>query len=229
MSIKKAMNKYIETIKSDAFTRFEKEFARRMTSALSRGYLQKLHETPLVKIVKNVVNSVDKLTDGNQNFKLSTKSVFIHGNKSQVEFDYYGRKEQTELGDLIFIISVVFNDKKYFEKFTINQFKKDKGRRSVSWRIDKEQLYLLSRFPAFRGVKGFVPKKNFDLPNYSGCLGSYGLLFKPGDFAFISATELDSFIGYRSSLKLNELYLIHETEKYPFSHFPYFYPRFYLP
>ena len=44
----------------------------------------------------------------------------------------------TELGDIIFIISIIFNGQKYFEKFTINQFKKDVQRkRAVSWNIKR--------------------------------------------------------------------------------------------
>ncbi|GFP37903.1 hypothetical protein HKBW3S44_01583, partial [Candidatus Hakubella thermalkaliphila] len=119
-----------------------------------------------------------------------------------------------------------FNGWKYFEKLTINQFKKDKrGSMSISWSIDNRgQLYLLSRFPTFRGVKGLIPKKESTLPNYSGCLGSYGLIYKPGDFAFVSATALDSFMGQKNTLKKGELYLLtYKSKKYPFF-FPYFYP-----
>ncbi len=224
MDIERTVREYLVAIRSDIFARYEKDFARKITSALSNGYLQNSPEPPLVQIVEDVVNSVDGLTM-KDHFELSTRSIFIHGNKSQVEFDYYGQSVPLiELGDLIFIISVVFDKKKYFEKFTINQFKRDKrNTKSISWSIDnRKQLYLLSRFPTFRGVKGLIPKKNFDLPNYSGCLGSYGLLYNPGDFAFVSATELDSFIGHKNSLKKNELY--HLTEKYLFPYFPYFYP-----
>lgn len=159
-------------------------------------------------------------------FELSTTSIFIHGNKSQVDFDYHGqRSEPIELGDLILIISVVFDGRKYFEKFTINQFKKDeKNIKSISWHIDnRKQLYLLSRFPTFKGVKGLIPKRDFSLPNYSACLGSYGLLYNPGDFAFVSATELDSFIEHRNTLKMSELHYF-QTKKTLLPYFPYFYP-----
>ena len=139
--------------------------------------------------------------------QLSTQGIFIHGNKSQVNFDYYGDIKPRELGDLIFIISIVSNGKKYFEKFTINQFKKDDKRTpTVEWKaIDKKQLYLLSRFPIFKGIKGYIPKVDHVLPNISGVLGSYGLLFKPGDFAFISATELDSYLGIKNKLDFKNL------------------------
>ena len=98
---------------------------------------------------------------------------------------------------MIFIVSVYFQGKKYFEKLTINQFKK--ANKTSSWSIkNKEQLFLLSRFPVFRGIQGsIIDEKNYAIPNYSGCLGSYGFLYKPGDFAFVSATKLDSYVGQK--------------------------------
>ncbi|MBI3815185.1 MAG: hypothetical protein HY279_12085 [Nitrospinae bacterium] len=163
-----------------------------------------------------MVNSIHGLTMGNNQtyFELSTSSVFIHGNKSQVKFDYYGQSAQRELGDLIFIISVVFNNKKYLEKFTINQFKKDKrSSKNILWSMDnKEQLYLLSRFPTFKGVRGsLIPMRDFNLQNYSGSLGSYGFLQTPGDFAFVSATKLESYLGSRKTINGNDLYTFHSS------------------
>lgn len=210
MTLDRVIEKYAKTVKSDVFVRYEKDFADKMLSALSKNYLKALHEPSLVQVVEGIVNSVQYLNAKGPRllFELTTKSIFIHGNKSQVQFNYYGKSTNSvELGDLIFILSVVYNGTKYLEKLTINQFKKDKRKsRSISWNIsNKKQLYLLSRFPTFRGVRGLIPKKEYDLPNYSGCLGSYGLIHKPGDFAFVSATRLDSFMGCRKTLKFKEL------------------------
>lgn len=210
MSIDRVIEKYAKTVKSDVFVKYEKDFANKMLSALSKNYLKGKDEPSLVRVVEDIVNSVQYLNAKGQRlpFELTTKSIFIHGNKSQVQFSYYGKSTNSvELGDLIFILSVVHNGKKYFEKLTINQFKKDKRKsRIISWNIsNKEQLYLLSRFPTFRGVRGLIPKREYDLPNYSGCLGSYGLIHKPGDFAFVSATRLSSFMGCRKTLKFKEL------------------------
>jgi len=208
MSIEKALQKYIDVVKSDGFVEYEKKFADRIISALSKGYIRGLHETLLVKDIVNSVSDFEKVSH-QPYFKLFTKSIFIHGQKSLVQFNYYGKRTNSiELGDLIFIISIVYNKRKYFEKVTINQFKKDKSKsRSIVWNItNNKQLYLLSRFPAFIGVKGLVPKRNCYLPNYSGCLGSYGLLHKPGNFVFVSATRLDSFMGDKKTLKRKELY-----------------------
>ena len=232
MNTVRALKKYADVIINDVFAMYEKEFAQRVNAALATGYLQKLREPPLVEIIENVVNGIDDLTIKSDKpyFELSTKSAFIHDtkNKTLVEFDYYGESVKRELGDLIFIISVIFNGEKYFEKFTINQFKKDKTRsKNVSWNIsNKEQLYLLSRFPTFKGVdNSIIPTSEYNLLNYSGCLGSYGLLYRPGDFSFVSATELDCFIGDKNSLKMNELYdLTYEKREYLFPYFSYFYP-----
>lgn len=226
MSIEKVIKKYIKVIKSDIFVKYEKDFAQRINSALQKGYLQKLDEPKLVLITEMIVNGIHGLNtqENNPDFQLSTKAIFIHGNKSQVKFDYYEEKPcQRELGDLIFIISIIFNGRKYLEKFTISQFKKDSVKSSnISWNIsNKEQLYLLSRFPTFTGVSGsIIPMREHTLPNYSGCLGSYGLLYRPGDFAFVSATELDSFLGYKNTLNINELYdLNYESGKHLFPYF----------
>jgi len=174
-----------------------------MTSSLSEGFLKGRKEIDLAHMIADFVNIVHNYNErcrgsGGLQFELSTKSVFIHGDKSYVKFDFYGvPSEPVELGDLIFICSVTFNGKTHFEKMTITQLKMQAKRKNVtSWRIDNEkQLFLLSRFPQFEVIKGIVPKKTYNLPNTSSCLGSYGLFFKPGDFAFVSATILDALLG----------------------------------
>jgi len=219
------LKKYMNTIRSVTFLEYEKEFAQKIDSAMEEGYSKGLHEPDLVEIIVDNVKGC-RIRNKEQFFEISTESIFIHGHKSQVKFDFYGQEVQRELGDLIFIASIVFNGKKYFEKLTINQFKKDKANiRIVSWNLsNKEQLYLLSRFPPFEGVKGsLIPMRKYILPNYSGCLGSYGLIYKPGDFAFVSAIDLDSLVGARNSLRINELHHLPATVRY--SPFP---PHFYL-
>jgi hypothetical protein len=199
---------------SEIFAMYVKEFARRITSALSKGYSRELHEPQLVQVVEHIVTDLRsfRMEDHKIQFEITTKSVMIHGNKSQVEFEYYGKTVQRELGDLIFVISLVHNGRKYFEKLSINQFKKSsKNRVGKSWDLgNKEQLYLLSRFPTFRGVKGsIIPPTEHSLPNYSGCLGSYGLLYSPGDFAFLSATELDSCVGLEKRFRMKDLHMLY--------------------
>lgn len=116
---------------------------------------------------------------------------------------------ECELGDILFIASFILDGKKYLEKITINSIKRDHARKTVSWRIDGEQLYLLSGFPNFEGVFGIVPPgRKYHIPNESGCLGSYGLLYAPAGFAFTSATKLDSFLAGKSHLKREGLDLL---------------------
>jgi hypothetical protein len=218
MNIEKAIKKYIEIVESDAFAGYEKDFAGRIISALSSCYQNRLSEPDMVKTVEDVINSCKNLTRNNSkpDFELSTNAIFIHGyHKSGVRFNYYGKRADTELGDIIFIVSIIFNGQKYFEKFTISQFKKNsQNNRSISWNMEnKEQLYLLSMFPKFRGVAGsIVPQKDFNLPNYSGCLGSYSLLYAPGDFAFVSGTRLASYLGSSKKINGNDLFSIGERE-----------------
>lgn len=204
MHILDTLKEYSEISRSDEFIEYEKKFATKLSEGLAVGYQNSLNEPELVE---SIVNEFSELYVTRDKFELLTNSIFIHGNKSQVEFDYYGRKVQRELGDLIFLITLSFDDRCYFERLTINQCKKDKsGTKDITWDMtNKEQLYLLSRFPAFTVVKGLIPQGVYNLPNYSGCLGSYGLLHKPGDFIFLSAKKLDNVIGANKTLKINKL------------------------
>jgi hypothetical protein len=200
MPINEVVEKYLQLINTEHFAEYEKDFAYKVQIGLNEGYSRGFYEPAMVSIIEGIVNKLNDLSASANRFKISTKSIFIHGNKSQVEFEYYGQRVQRELGDLIFILSVIHNGRKYFEKFTISQFKKDDG--NLRWDIsNKEQLYLLSRFPSFRGIKGsIVPMREVNLPNYSGCLGSFNLLFSPGDFVFVSAPQLESFVGNRETI-----------------------------
>lgn len=206
MPIDEVVRKYLQLINTEHFAKYEKDFAYKIQIGLNEGYNRGFYEPDMVSIIEGIVNKLNGLSVSANRFKISTKSIFIHGNKSQVEFEYYGQRVQRELGDLIFILSVIYNGKKYFEKFTISQFKKDND--SLRWDIsNKEQLYLLSRFPSFRGIRGsIIPMREFNLPNYSGCLGSFNLLFRHGDFVFVSAPQLESFVGNRKSINLFNVY-----------------------
>src|SRR5207249_11496126 len=121
-------------------------------SVLSLRYSKGSYEPSLVKVVEDVVNSLNgfRSTSPGGELQIFTRALFIHGSKSYVEFDYYAQKAKKELGDIIFIVSAVYKGRKYFEKVTINQAKKDRTKpRRPRWAIDQKQLYLLSRFPNF--------------------------------------------------------------------------------
>lgn len=218
MPIEEVVEKYLQLIKTEDFAKYEKDLASRVQKGLNEGYLQRDPEPTMVSIVEGIINNLDGLSVSTNGVKISTKSIFIHGNKSQVEFEYYGQRVQRELGDLIFILSVIYNRRKYFEKFTISQFKKDDNK--LRWNLsNKEQIYLLSRFPSFRGVRGsIIPMREFNLPNYSGCLGSFNLLFRPGDFVFVSAPLLERLVGNRKSIDIVNISKFWEPPCY---YFPY--------
>jgi hypothetical protein len=219
MPIEEVVEKYLQLIKTEDFAKYEEDFASRVQKGLKKGYLQRDPEPTMVSIVEGIINNLDGLSVSTNGVKISTKSIFIHGIKSQVEFKYHGQRVQRELGDLIFILSVIYKGIKYFEKFTISQFKKDNNK--FGWDLrNKEQIYLLSHFPSFRGVRGsIIPMREFNLPNYSGCLGSFNLLFRPGDFVFISAPLLERLVGNRKSIDRFRISQIWEPPCYCF-HYP---------
>ena len=220
MPIEEIIEKYLQLINTKHFAKYEKDFASTLQIGLNEGYNRGFYEPAMVSIIEGIVNKLNGLSVSVNRSKISTKSIFIHGNKSQVEFEYYGQKVQRELGDLIFILSVIYNGKKYFEKFTISQFKKDNDR--LRWNIsNKEQLYLLSRFPSFRGTRSsIIPMREFNLPNYSGCLGSFSLLFRPGDLAFVSATQLENIVGNRKSIDIVNISKLWESPSHYFTYYP---------
>lgn len=218
MRIEEVVGKYLQLIKTEHFAKYNKDFAYKIQRGLNEGYNRGFYEPALVSVVEGIINNLNGMSISSNRFKISTESIFIHGNKSQVEFEYYGQRVQRELGDLIFILSVIYNKRKYFEKFTISQFKKDDDR--LRWNLsNKEQVYLLSRFPSFRGMRGsIIPMREFNLPNYSGCLGSFNLLFRPDDFVFVSASQLESFIGNRKSINIIDISKLWEPPSYYFTY-----------
>jgi hypothetical protein len=92
MSLREAINKFIEVIQSNDFIEYEKDLSAAILEGLSSGYAQGLDEPDLVKCIRNVVNRVNKLNkkiSTKPRFQLITRAVFIHGYTSQVKFDYY--------------------------------------------------------------------------------------------------------------------------------------------
>lgn len=222
MPIDEVVEKYLQLIKTEHFVKYEKDFAYKVQIGLNEGYKRGFYESTMVSVIEGIVNKLNGLSVSVNRFRISTKGIFIHGprrgTETRVEFEYYDQKVTTELGDLIFIMSVIYNGRKYFEKFTISQFKKDNDR--LRWDLsNKEQIYLLSRFPSFRGIKGsIIPTREFSLPNYFGCLGSFNLLFRPGDFVFVSTSQLESFVGNRKSIDIINISKLWEPPSY---YFPY--------
>ena len=94
--------------------------------------------------------------------------------------------------------------------------------KAKSWGVKKEQLFLLSRFPKFSGVVGsIIPQQDFNINDTSKTLGSYGLMTKE-NFQFISAFNLQTLIGNKASVNLNDFKNIdieRSFEKFEHRHF----------
>ena len=207
----KCIIKYVKTTQDDKFVWHSKELARRIQSGIKDGYKNGTGEPGIVEAMVSNINQTGPLISAIGGITLSTNSIFIHGSKSYVEFDYYGSKTTRELGDIVFVLSVVHNGRKYFEKMTLNQVKKDKGGVwNLSSKSSKEQLYLLTRFPTFKwATNSLIPPKEYELSDHSGCLGTYGLLYAPGDFGAIGSKGLETILSTKGRLKLKDL-LSHE-------------------
>lgn len=189
------------TSRSDAFVRDEKKVCSALQSALSAVYLDDGDEVQLVERTIEALNS-----NHGRHFKL--ESMFIHGNRSKISFDYYGKEAKKELGDLLVVSTLTNRGTPILQKLTIVQAKRD-TRKPYAWSIDREQLFFLSNWPEFQGVMGIFPKRELAIPDYSGCLGSYYLYREPGDFVFISAKGLEKSLGSRKRVTFDELLTTH--------------------
>ena len=198
--------KFYKLTKSVKFIKYANDLANKLVSSISNSYAEKEPE-----IVKSIAN---KLKENFQYKKMSisTNGIFIHGNKtSGVKFQYYGREVERELGDLIYVFSVIYKNRKILEKVSFSQFKKDGN--SSKWDLsNREQLYLLSRFPTFYGTPGsIIPTNKISLRNYSGSLGTYDLLYEPGDFIHVNAPLLDTILSNHKSLRRKEFSLLEKN------------------
>ncbi|MCX6582881.1 MAG: hypothetical protein NT166_22120 [Candidatus Aminicenantes bacterium] len=181
------------------FIEEQKKVASAINASLSQNYLDDGNE---IDLVKGTIAALNK-TPGS---RFKQESLFIHGNRSQVQFDYYGKTAKKEMADLILVSTMTYRSKPVLQKMTIVQAKKDTEKMKASWAIDSEQLHFLSTWPVFTGVKGIFPKKekNVVIDN-SGCMGSYLLYREPGDFVFIAAPSLGRFLGGKKRVNINEL------------------------
>lgn len=198
------MIEYIESLiefskisNSDSFISEEKQISNSIQNILAEVYLNDGDEIQLVEKTIEALNV-------SRSHHIKLESMFIHGNRSQIKFQYYGKSAQKELGDLILVSTLTRRGKPILQKLTIIQAKRDTTKPG-SWGIDKEQLFFLSNWPIFSGVKGIFPKKNLTIPDFSGCLGSYYLYREPGDIVFISARELENLLGSKKRISLDDI------------------------
>lgn len=215
MRILKFVDRFEQISHTEDFLQSQKKISEILYACLSKGYIQNKNE---VNLVQDMIETVKRYRSS-QYFRI--ESIFIHGNKSQVEFDYYGGRTQKEFGDLILVTTLIDDNEMLFQKFTIVQAKKDQ-KSYVRWNLDKEQLFLLSNFPTFSGVCGIVPRKKFNLENISRCLGSFGLFHKPGEIIFLSAPLLEQILSERRSI--NKEIISRAFLKKSWNSWDYFYP-----
>lgn len=198
MNFDKILLNYDKLSHSSDFIEFQKKLIDKYYSALTRGYFEQKKEYEIVEDIVNTINSIEK------NKYINIKGNFIHGNKSQVTFKYESHQTQRELGDLITIISIYYEGEPVTDKLSIIQVKKD-SESNERWRINQEQLYLLSNFPTLKGVSGIVPKKEIYLENSSKTLGTYHLYQHPGEQIYLSAPLLNFVIGDKRSITKTKL------------------------
>jgi hypothetical protein len=167
--------------------KFQKNWAEDIESEISKKY-HLLNEIPrLQKVLIPNLNTV-------KNNFVKVESESIHGTTSQVKFNHCTATSR-EVGDVLLSVMLVDDQDLIFHKITFVQAKK---KSLFDWKPSQsegEQLYFLSRFPKFKGVKGIFPKTEIILPNYSGCLGSYFFIYPEIGFEFSSAKIVDLYVN----------------------------------
>lgn len=194
---------------NDVFIQYCKDFADKVSETINTGYKSGKKEPKIVKEVIDTINKVKGIPGiygKGKKFSLETKAAFIHGYRSQVKFNVSGCEKRRELGDIVFISTLAWKRKIAVQRITFNQVKKDSESRKAYWEIPSDQLYLLTNFPSFTGVKGSIfAGKTFNLISKTGCLGSYGFLTYPNDFGFLSSPILDLILSGRTSVRKRDL------------------------
>lgn len=225
-----SIESYVKYINSEELKSSANKFARIVYDALSKNY-NDIEPILVKRIVDGIKNG--KIGFSNNGITMNIVSEFIHSynipqygsNPSGVKFECNGRIASKELADMMYIIRFKYNGKTMMEKITFNQVKKDNKR--GTWSIDKEQLYLLSRFPEFKGVEGsIIPQREYNLTNNSKTLGTYSMLFNPGDLVYIGANLLERYLNKRKSINLKEILRIEQSSNFRAIN-PFIEPEFY--
>ncbi len=194
---------------NNVFIQYCKDFADKVSETINAGYKSGKKEPDIVEDVSDTINSVNEIAGTYRKgtkFSLKTKAAFIHGYRSQVKFKVSGCEKRRELGDIVLISTLAWKRKIAMQRITFNQVKKDRESKKAYWEIPSDQLYLLTKFPSFTGVKGSLfAGKTFNMISKTGCLGSYGFLTYPNDFGFLSSPILDLILSGRTSVRKRDL------------------------
>jgi len=217
------IQKYRKFLRSEFFTTYAKALSEKIVSALCDSFSKEEREPKAVNVVSEIINRLEPFDDSALGYKIRTRSAFIHGVSSRVEFNYYGKQVRRELGDLIFVVSFIYQNEKFLERVTISQVKKELRNTRLKWNLDSEQLFLLSRWPSFKSSKGsFWAQKEYFLSDLSGSLGSFLLLFRPGDFMLIAAPDLERIIGGKKSVSVVDINRYFKSADIPLQYYDYF-------
>ncbi|HEV2138526.1 MAG TPA: hypothetical protein VGR53_06760 [Nitrososphaerales archaeon] len=136
---------FLRTTEDNAFVRFEMDYSSAIAEGVTEGYRQKLRED---KIVYTMVASSRNLGSVSAaDFQITTRSNFIHGRRSWVTFPSNGGRTRKELGDAVFIISIVHNGRVYFRRMTIIRSRRVVTRKLGGWTPNSCSFYL--DFPGF--------------------------------------------------------------------------------
>ncbi len=178
-------------LKNRQFIKYQKEMAAKLNQIIFEHTNEKE-----VDLIKKIIDSVKHSSTSKPSF-ISVTSKFIHGTKSLVKFEtpIKTKQKSTEVGDILFSISIFDKDNLLAHKISFTQVKKDL---LLKWKPrgnEKNQLYFLSTFPIFKGYHGIFPKKDVILKDTSKTLGTYLFLNKIHGIEFISAYVLANFIN----------------------------------
>jgi len=182
-----------------------------------------------ISLVKSLVNSLDNQQE-TFSFRLfdrlysqidvKTRSRFIHNVRtdgtehtppslgSQVKFKFQGKEMQRELGDMIVVSGIYWQEWWLLLRIAIIQNKVSRGPRFGSIHVDQKQLYLLCNLPPMIGVNGFIsPNQEITFWSWTGALALYGIFYQPGDMLLISARNLAEFLSAQHQIPFKKLNL----------------------
>lgn len=182
-----------------------------------------------IHLVESLVNSLDnqhrtfsfRLFDSlYSQIDVRTHSKFVHNVRtegtehtppslgSQVKFKFQGEETKRELGDMIVVSGIYWQEWWLLLRIAIIQNKVARESPSGSIHVDQKQLYLLCNLPPMIGVNGFIsPDQEVTFWSWSGALALYGIFYKPGDMLLVSARNLAEFLSAQHQIPFKKLKL----------------------
>ena len=107
----------MEITDNEKFILHWKRLSEKFLKGIQESY--RLYEPKIVEIIEKIINNIGQFDTrgGHNRFNISTNSVFIHGNKSRVEFEYYdGKSTRHESSETLFLFCQSFTTTENFSK-----------------------------------------------------------------------------------------------------------------